>query len=92
MVTEEKKKMKPNLTKFPKTDCNYTTVNFTGSCAKRIADAHAFRHLGDEYFESEARHCFAGEGAFFAVIAMTVAVALLSNMSALHDFVRAIGA
>ena len=84
--------MKPNLTKFPKTDCNYTTVALTGSCAKRIADANAFRHISDDYFEVEAPHSFAGEGAFFAVIIMTVAAALLSNASALHDFVRAIGA
>ena len=84
--------MKPNLTKFPKTDCNYTTVALTGSCAKRIADAHAFRHISDDYFKVEAPHNFAGEGAFFAVIIMTVAAALLSNASALHDFVRAIGA
>ena len=83
--------MKPNLTKFPKTDCNYTTVALTGSSAKRIADAHAFRHISDDYFEVEAPHSFAGEGAIFAVI-MTVAAALLSNANALHDFVRAIGA
>ena len=84
--------MKPNLTKFPKTDCNYTTVTLTGTCAKRIANAHAFREISENYFASEAPHNFAGEGAFFAVLVMTVAVALLSNASALHDFVRAIGA
>jgi glycerol dehydrogenase-like iron-containing ADH family enzyme len=84
--------MKPNLTTFPKTDCNYTAITLTGNCAKRVAAAHSFRHIGDDYFKSEAPHCFAGEGAFFAVIVMSVAAALLSNVSALHDFVRAIGA
>jgi len=84
--------MKPNLTRFPKTDYSYTTVALTGSCAKRIADAHSFRQISDDYFKDEAPHSFAGEGAFFAVIVMTVAAALLSNASALHDFVRAIGA
>ncbi len=86
--------MKPNLTKFPKTDCNYTAVALTGNgcCAKRIANAHEFRKISESYFKHEAPHDFAGEGAFFAVIVMTVAVALLSNASALHHFVRAIGA
>ena len=86
--------MKPNLTNFPKTDCNYTAIALTGNgcCAKRIANAHAFRKLSEDYFEQEAPGEFAGEGAFFAVIVMTVAVALLSNASALHHFVRVIGA
>lgn len=84
--------MKPNLTKFPKTDCNYTAVALNGSCARRIANAHAFRKISENYFAHEAPHSFAGESAFFAVLVMTVAVALLSNASALHHFVRAIGA
>jgi hypothetical protein len=84
--------MKPNVTKFPKTDCSYTAVALTGSCAKRVTNASAFRHISDDYFKHEAPHSFAGEGAFFAVIVMTVAAALLSNASALHHFVRAIGA
>jgi hypothetical protein len=84
--------MKPNLTKFPKTDCNYTAVTLTGSCAKRIANAHAFRQISDNYFKNEAPQSFAGEGAFFAVLVMTVAAAFLSNASALHHLVRAIGA
>jgi hypothetical protein len=28
--------MKPNLTKFPKTDCNYTTVALTGSLQQKL--------------------------------------------------------
>jgi hypothetical protein len=87
--------MKPNPTKFPKTDCNYTAVALSGvngCCAKRVVNAHSFRHISDDYFKYEAPHSFAGEGAFFAVIVMTVAVALLSNASALHHFVRVIGA
>ena len=85
--------MKPNLTKFPKTDCNYTTVALTGSCAKTHRRMRmSFRHISDDYLGHEAPHSFAGEGAFFAVIVMTVPAALLSNASALHDFVRAIGA
>ena len=83
--------MKPNLTKFPKTDCNYRAVTLTGSCAKRV-NAPSFWKIGDDYFKTEASHDFAGESAVFAVIVMTVAVALLSSASALHDFVRAIGA
>jgi hypothetical protein len=86
--------MKPNPTKFPKTDYDYTAVALTGNgCfTKRIASARAFRKLSENYFEEEAPTEFAGEGAFFAVMVMTVAVALLSNVSALHHFVRAIGA
>jgi hypothetical protein len=84
--------MKPNLTKFPKTDCNYTALALTGSCAKRIAHEHSFWKISDDYFKNEAPQSFAGESAFFAVIVMTAAAALLSNASALHDFVRAIGA
>ena len=84
--------MKSNLTKFPKTDCNYTVFALSGSCSKRITTARSFRHMSDDYFKNEAPHSFAGEGAFFAVIVMTVAAALLSNASALHHFVRAIGA
>jgi hypothetical protein len=87
--------MKPNQTKFPKIDYNYsalTLAGLNGCCAKRIANAHAFRKISDEYFKHEAPHSFAGEGAFFAVMVLTVAFALMSNASALHDFVRAIGA
>ena len=53
--------MKPNLTKFPKTDYNYTAVALTGNgcCAKRIANAHAFRKLSQNYFEQEAPGEFA---------------------------------
>ena len=84
--------MKPNLTKFPKTDCNYSSVSLTGNCANRIADARSFRHISDDYFQNEASHEFSGEAAFFTVIVTTAAVALLSSVSALHDLVRAIGA
>ena len=84
--------MKPNLTKFPKTDCNYTSVALNGSCAKRIADARSFRHISDDYFKKEASHDFGGEAALFTVIVTTAAAALLSNMSALNDLVRAFGA
>ncbi len=87
--------MKPNQTKFPKTDYNYSAITLNGvngCCAKRVANARSFRLISDDYFKYEAPHSFAGEGAFFAVIVMTVAAALLSNASALHHFVRAIGA
>jgi hypothetical protein len=90
-----KKKMKSNLTKFPKTDYNYSALMLAGlggCCATRIANAHSFRKISDEYFKHEAPYSFAGEGAFFAVIVFTVTLALLSNVSALHHFVRAIGA
>ena len=84
--------MKPNLTKFPKTDCNYTAISLNGHCAQSIADVRSFRQIGDDYFKNEASHEFGGEAACFTVIVTTVAVALMSNVSALHDFVRAIGA
>ena len=84
--------MKPNSNKFPKTDYHYTAVALSGCCANRVANAHSFRKISDEYFKHEAPYSFAGEGAFFAVIVFTVTLALLSNVSALHHFVRAIGA
>jgi hypothetical protein len=87
--------MKTNLTKFPKTDYNYsalTLAGLNGCCAKRIANAHSFRKISDEYFKHEAPHSYAGEATLFAVIVMTVAIALASNANALHHFVRAIGA
>jgi hypothetical protein len=90
-----KEEMKPNLTKSPKTDYNYTALTLSGlnGCsAKRIANAHSFRQISDDYFKDEARHSFAEEGAFFAVIVFTVAMALLMNVSALAHFVRVIGA
>jgi len=83
--------MKPNLTKFPKTDCNYTAVALTGSCASRVAK-RSFWKISDDYFQNEEPQEFAGEGALFVVIVMTAAVAMLINASALHDFVRALGA
>ena len=83
--------MKPNLTKFPNTDCNYTAVALTGSCASRVAKK-SFWKISDDYFQNEEPQEFAGEGAVFVVIVMTVAAALLSNASALHDLVRTLGA
>lgn len=87
--------MKPNLTKFPKTDYNYTAValnGVNGSCANRVVNVRSFRHISDDYFKHEAPQSFASESAFFVVIVMTVASALLSNANALHHLARAIGA
>ena len=87
--------MKPNLTKYPKTDYNYnadTLAGLNSRCAKRVATAHSFREISEDYFKNEEPRSYVSEAALFAVIVMTVAVALASNVNALHHFVRAIGA
>jgi len=86
--------MKPNLPKYPKTDYNYnagTLAGLNSRCAKRAA-AHSFREISENYFKNEEPRSYVSEAALFAVIVMTVAVALASNVNALHHFVRAIGA
>jgi len=85
--------MKPNLTRSLKTDHNYTAATlaeFNSRCANRDANARSFRKISDNYFKYEAPHNFAGEAALFALIAVTAALPILNNASALAHFIRAI--
>jgi hypothetical protein len=78
--------------RIPVTECNYQSVmldGFRGGCAKAIAPS--FRSISAGYFRSEARHAFVEEAAFFAMIVITSALPIVSNMHALAQFVRAIG-
>ena len=77
---------------LPVTDCNYQVVMLDGSrggCAKAIRPS--FRSISSDYFNIEARHNFAGEAAFFAMIVITAALPMLNTVHAMADFVRAIG-
>lgn len=78
---------------FPLTDCNYHSValgGYSNGCAR--AEVPSFLNISRDYFKNEARHSFAGEAAFFAMIVLTAAVPLVSNAYALADFIRAISA
>jgi hypothetical protein len=85
--------MKPTLTKFPSVDCNYHSIalgGFNGRCAK--VSAPSFLNISRDYFRNEARHDFAGEAAFFAMIIVTTAVPLVSGAYAVIELCRAFGA
>jgi hypothetical protein len=77
---------------FPLTDYHYHSVtlpNFRGGCAR--PKLHSFRNISSEYFRTEARGEFRNELIAFAAIVITAAIAVLSNVHALADFLRAIG-
>ncbi len=77
---------------FPITDYHYYSVtlpNFRGGCAR--PKLHSFRNISSEYFRTEARGEFRNELIAFAAIVITAAIAVLSNIHALADFLRAIG-
>ena len=71
----------------PKTDYGFrpnSLHDFSGRGGKPLP---SFRGISAQYFEKEARHHFATEAAFFALIAMTVAVPLFGVVRALIDWV-----
>ncbi len=78
---------------FPLTDHNYHSValgGYNGHCLR--TNAPSFRSISRDYFKNEAPHDFLGEALFFAAIVLTSIPALVSGVSALAHFVRAISA
>lgn len=74
-------------------DCNYHSLaldGFNGRCLKPTVPS--FRNISRQYFNSEARHSFAGEAIFFALIIITAAIPMIDGACAAIDLVRAIGA
>jgi hypothetical protein len=82
-----------NQKRFPLIDCNYHSVmlsGYHGRCAKPAAPS--FRNISRQYFRNEARHEFAVEGIFFAILIVTATVPLVSAASAVIQLCRAFGA
>jgi len=75
----------------PITDYNYHSITFEGSSARYIGNpSGSFWKIADDYFKDEARRDFRSEVALFALFTMTAALALINNMHALIEFMRAI--
>ena len=81
------------LRRLPITDCNYHSValdGFNGRCLK--PKVPSFRNISRQYFNYEARHSFAGEAVFFALIIITAAIPMINGACAAIDLIRAFGA
>jgi hypothetical protein len=78
---------------FPKTDCDYHTTTFDSNCrcSGKPAGNVSFREISAGYFKREARQSFATEAAFFSLIILTTAVALVSGAHAWLNLLRSIG-
>ena len=78
---------------FPKTDYDYhtTTFDLKGRCSGKRAGNVSFREISAGYFKHEARQSFVTEVAFFSLIALTTAAALVSGAHAWLNLLRAIG-
>ncbi len=78
---------------FPKTDYAYHTTTFdlnTRVSGKRTRGV-SFREISASYFKHEARQSFVTEAAFFSLIVVTTAAALVSGAHAWLNLLRAIG-
>jgi hypothetical protein len=78
---------------FPKTDCDYhtTTFDLNSRCPGKRAGKISFREISAAYFKREARQSFVTEAAFFSLIILTTATALVSGAHAWLNLLRAIG-
>jgi hypothetical protein len=78
---------------FPKTDCDYHTTTFDSNsrCSGKRAGKVSFREISAGYFQREARQSFVTEAAFFALIIVPTAAALMSGAHAWLNLLRAIG-
>ena len=75
----------------PITDYSYHSGAFEQSSAYHLpVYARSFWNIAGDYFKREARHDFWSEAALFAFITITAALALINNLHALIQFVRAI--
>ena len=75
----------------PFTDYSYYSGAFEHSSAYHMpVYARSFWNIAGDYFKREARHDFWSEAALFAFITITAVLALINNLHALIQFVRAI--
>ncbi len=75
----------------PTTDYGYQSASFGGSSGRFLRNpARSFWNIAGDYLKDEARHDFQSEAILFALIAITAALPLISNVHALIEFVRAI--
>ncbi len=80
-----------NRRSFPLVECNYQPMRLSGyqaRCAR--TDAPSFRNISRQYFQKEARRDFVGEALLFAIMIVLAGAPLLSTVSALTEFCRAI--
>ncbi|MEP6685925.1 MAG: hypothetical protein ABJB22_04035 [Verrucomicrobiota bacterium] len=78
----------------PNTDCSYHTTTFelSGHCSGKRARKVSFREISAAYFKREARQSFVTEAAFFTLIIVTTAAALISGAHAWLNLLRSIAA
>jgi hypothetical protein len=75
----------------PITDYSYHSGAFEDSSAHYTpVQVRSFWNIAGDYFKREARYDFRSEAALFAIITITAALALINNLRALIEFVRAI--
>ena len=77
--------------RIPVTDYGYQSVAFGGFSERYMRNpAQSFWNIAGSYLKVEARHDFWSEATLFALITITAALALMNNLHALIEFVRAI--
>ena len=82
-----------NGSRFPLTDCNYHAPLSGGSCARFTnVPSNSFWRFSRDYFAVESDRSFMSEAIVFAVLAITAAVPMLQNASAIRELIRAFGA
>lgn len=74
--------------RFPATDSFYQALTLPDFRGGRLS---SFRNISREYFRKEARGEFCREIIAFAVIVVTAAIPVASNLRALGSFLRVIG-
>jgi hypothetical protein len=79
------------LRRFPSTDWNYRSVGFPDFKARSAGTPHSsFAEISRHYFDSEARRSLVFESVLFALISVTVVLAILDCGRALLEFTRAL--
>jgi hypothetical protein len=78
-----------NLSRSLQTDYSYQASRFGGSGHCGGKPQPSFRGISDDYFRREARGHFKSEAAFFALIALTVAVPVVQSIYAVLTLVYA---
>ena len=77
--------------RVPMTDYSYQAAALGGSSGPYTRyPRQSFWKIAGDYLKDEARHDFQSEGMLFAVITITAALPLITNVHALIEFVRAI--
>jgi hypothetical protein len=75
---------------FPLTDSAYQSISLEGYRGGRVNDCGpSFRNISSDYFKTEARHSFAAEAVFFALMVVISSWPMLLSIRAMTGLVRA---